>query len=209
MIIQLPKRLAGALALASALLALSPLADAQEAQEEPADPRLAPMSVHYARLSQAYAERDAGMVVAYRTPDFYVELPNGTRIDRDTATAALVDFFQQSTPPIEVRADVQCAQMRGETEAEFIVIQNIGRTMPFDGEPKRVISAITQTETWRLLPEGWRLASVSGMHDTRRWVDGVEIDPSQPYDPAAAPFTPPPRTPLVCEPPAPPEIPLQ
>jgi hypothetical protein len=179
-----------------ALLLQTPSAFAQETAES--DPRLAPMANHYARLSQAYGEEDAAMVVAYRTPDFYVELPGGVRLDYALATRALQDFFAQSGPPLEVNSDIQCASMASETEANFLIIQRIGRTVDFEGAPKRVDSTVTQNETWRRTEQGWRLAAVSGIRNPHRWVDGVEVDPFSVYDPAAAPFVPQPDAPLSC-----------
>ncbi|MEJ0058400.1 MAG: hypothetical protein WDM79_01865 [Terricaulis sp.] len=63
------------------------------------------------RLSQAYLEEDAAMVVAYRTPDFFVELPGGAQLDYALALSTLQDFFAQSGPPLEVNTDIQCARM--------------------------------------------------------------------------------------------------
>jgi hypothetical protein len=149
------------------------------------DPRLQPMSAHYARLAQAYAENDAAMILAYRTPDFFVETPGGDRIESDVASQILVDFLAASQPPIQQRTDVLCATMAGESEATFTVVQHLTRTTTLEGATRQLGTAITQTETWRLTADGWRLASVSNMHDARRWVDGVEVDPSRPYDPRA------------------------
>jgi hypothetical protein len=149
------------------------------------DARLQPMSAHYTRLAQAYAENDAAMILAYRTPDFFVETPGGGRIENDVASQILVDFLAGSRPPIEQRTEVLCASMAGESEAIFTVVQHMTRNTDLNGADHRLQSAMTQTETWRLTAEGWRLASVSNMHNPRRWVDGVEIDPSVPYDPRA------------------------
>jgi hypothetical protein len=168
------------------------------AQEAGPDPRLAPMDAHYARIAQAYAENDPGMVLAYRTPDFYVELPGNVRIDYDNAQRILLDFFAVSTPPIEASTDVLCAYLTSETEAYFLVTQTNARTIDFEGEPRRVQTAVTQAETWRLTPDGWRLASISAMRDTRRWVDGAELDLSRPYDENAPPYVRPASAPVDC-----------
>lgn len=162
------------------------------------DPRLEPMAAHYARLSQAYAESDAAMILAYRTPDFYVETPSGDRIAADIASQILVDFFATNQPPIEQRTEVLCATMAGESEALFTVVQRIGRTADLNDEDHRLETAMTQTETWRLTADGWRLASVSNMHDPRRWVDGVEVDPNLPYDRRARAYTHRPAAPETC-----------
>jgi hypothetical protein len=162
------------------------------------DPRLQPMSAHYARLSQAYAESDAAMILAYRTPDFYVEIPGGNRIESDVASQILVDFFTANQPPIEQRTEILCASMAGESEAHFVVTQRMARTTSLNDEDHRLETTMTQTETWRLTADGWRLASVSNMHDPRRWVDGVEIDPTRPYDPSARAYTYRPAAPEQC-----------
>jgi len=162
-------------------------ASAQDAQQ---DGRLAPMNVHYQRLAQAYAENDTAMILAYRTPDFYVETPGGDRLDRDVTTQILVDFFTQSAPPVELSTIVQCARMNGDVEALFTVTQTTTRNADLGDGQHRVASAVTQTDTWRLTPEGWRLASISSIHGARRWVDGVEVDPLRPYAANARPFTP-------------------
>lgn len=170
------------------------------AQTNELDPQLAPMQAHYTRLSQAYAESDPAMIVAYRTDDFYVELPGGARIDRQTAQDVLVAFFQESQPPIEVTTTIQCAAMISDTEAMFIVNQRTGRTSELDDEYRRVENQVTQTDTWRLTENGWRLASVSDIHNPRRWVDGTEVNPALPYDPNAPAFTPAAAAPTVCAP---------
>lgn len=162
-------------------------ASAQDAQP---DERLAPMNAHYQRLAQAYAENDTAMILAYRTPDFFVETPTGDHLDREVTTQILVDFFTQSAPPIELSTTVQCARMNGDAEALFTVTQTTTRNAELGDGQHRVASAVTQTDTWRLTPEGWRLASTSGIHGARRWVDGTEVDPSRPYAANARAFTP-------------------
>lgn len=160
------------------------------AQDAQPDERLAPMNVHYQRLAQAYAENDTAMILAYRTPDFYVETPTGDRLDREVTTQILVDFFTQSQPPVELSTVVQCARMNGDAEALFTVVQTTTRSTDTGNGQHRVASAVTQTDTWRLTPEGWRLAATSDIHGARRWVDGVEVDPSRPLADNARPFTP-------------------
>ncbi len=160
------------------------------AQDATQDERLAPMNAHYQRLAQAYAENDTAMILAYRTPDFFVETPAGDRLDREVTTQILVDFFALSTPPVELGTVVQCARMNGDAEALFTVIQTITRSTDLGDGPHRVANTVMQTDTWRLTPEGWRLASTSDIHGTRRWVDGVEVDPSRPYAANARAFTP-------------------
>lgn len=174
-------------AMACAMLIGVSGAAAQDAQP---DERLAPMNVHYQRLAQAYAENDTAMILAYRTPDFFVETPTGAQLDRDVTTQILVDFFAQSTPPVELNTIVQCARMNGDAEALFTVVQTTTRNADLGDGSHRVASAVTQTDTWRLTPEGWRLASISDIHSARRWVDGVEVDPSRPYASNARAFTP-------------------
>lgn len=153
------------------------------------DPRLQPMAAHYARLTQAYAENDAAMILAYRTPDFFVETPSGDRIDSSVASQILVDFLAQNQPPIEMRTDILCASLAGESEAILTVTQRLGRTTQIDGQSRRLESAMTQSETWRLTSDGWRLASVSNMREPRRWLDGVEVNPYGPLDAQPPPFT--------------------
>jgi hypothetical protein len=182
---------------AMALLATPLSALAQEADST--DPRLAPMDAHYDRISQAYAESDPGMVLAYRTTDFYVELQGGARIDYDNSMRILLEFFEQSESAIEARTEVQCARMLNDAEASFIVTQHTLRTMSYEGRSRRVQSAVTQTESWRLTPEGWRLASVSNIHGLRRWVDGREIDPSRAWEENGRAFTPAATPPVMCE----------
>jgi hypothetical protein len=166
------------------------------------DPRLEPMNAHYARLAQAYAENDAAMILAYRTPDFFVETPGG-RIESDVASQILVDFLATSQPPIQGRTEVLCATLASESQATFTVVQHLTRTTELNGASHQLATAITQNETWRLTADGWRLASVSNMHDARRWVDGVEVDPSRPYDPRARAYRHRESAPEVCATPLP------
>jgi hypothetical protein len=162
---------------------------AVSAQEATLDPQLAPMRAHYNRLAQAYAEADLSMVAAYRTPDFYVELPGGARLDNATVLRIVQTLFTDNTDePLTASTDITCARMINENYAEFIVVQNLEQTVELD-QPRRVRSATQQTETWRLTADGWRLASISDIHALHRWVDGVEVDPSRPYNPNAPAFT--------------------
>lgn len=152
------------------------------------DSRLDPMASHYAGLTQAYANNDPAMILAYRTPDFYVETPSGDRIDTAAASQILVDFLAQNQPPIEMRTEILCARMAGESEAVFTVTQRLGRTITIDGQGRRLESAMTQFETWRLTSNGWRLASVTNMRDPRRWLDGTEVSPFGPLDARTRPY---------------------
>jgi hypothetical protein len=90
--------------------------------------------------------------------------------------------------------------MTSDVEAAFIVTQRTGRIASLEDEDRRVETEVTQTDTWRLTPEGWRLASVSAIYNQRRWVDSVEVNPALPYDPNAPAFMPAAAAPPVCNP---------
>jgi hypothetical protein len=61
--------------------------------------------------------------------------------------------------------------MRGD-EAIATVRQHFSRRQPNrQGVVRRVETAVTQRETWRRTPAGWKLTFVDDVHDHIRWAE--------------------------------------
>ena len=68
------------------------------------------------------------------------------------------------------------------------VFQKGSRYQMLNGRKRKVEHDVTQRDTWRRVEGVWLLASVDDIRDRHRWVDGVAVDPSKPFDPAAKPY---------------------
>ena len=82
----------------------------------------------------------------------------------------------------------------GAAGKQYLVAVDIGEA----GQPSSIFLGGHYEDVYAKTPEGWRLASVSGIHGSRRWVDGVVVDTSRSYDPDAPAFTPAAAAPIVC-----------
>lgn len=151
---------------------------------------LTEIRTEYDRLSRAFAEGDVTPVIEGRTADFTTVTPDGQLHDAAYMAEVARRFFTLNRPPYSVRYTIRCSRFPMQDRATLVIFQQVSRTQDVAGAARRVDSDITQREHWRRTSRGWRLEKVDAIHDPHRWIDGVQIDPSVPYHPGVAPFSP-------------------
>jgi len=170
---------------AIALVALAALVSAAASP----DARVkAELEARYETMARAFAARDSAAILALRTPDFCIHYPGGERDSAYRARQVLNYFFSQNLPPIQVRYRIETLTVLGPDVAVVDVFQKGSRYQLLSGKARLVEHDVKQRETWRRSKGTWLLASVDDIHDRHRWVDGVPVDPSKPFDPEARPF---------------------
>ena len=163
---------------------------APTAPQPPDATALAEIRAEYDGLSRAFAEADATRVIEIRTSDFTTVTPDGQLHDAAYMAELARRFFTTNRPPYSVRYTIRCSRFPARDRATLVIFQQVSRTQEVAGAMRRVDSDITQREHWRRTPLGWRLEKIDAIHDPHRWIDGVQIDPSVPYHPGVAPFSP-------------------
>jgi len=146
------------------------------------------LEARYDQMAKAFAERDSAAIFALRTPDFCIHYPGGERDSAARAKQVLASFFAQNYPPIQVQYKIQELTLAGPDMAVVDVFQKGSRYQMLNGKSRLVEHDVKQRETWRRVKGTWLLASIDDIHDRHRWVDGVAVDPSKPFDPSARPF---------------------
>jgi len=142
----------------------------------------------YEQMAKAFAARDSSAIFALRTPDFCIHYPGGERDSAARARQVLVHFITQNLPPIQFHYVIRSLDVLSADVAEVDLFQKGSRYQMLAGKSRLVEHEVKQRDTWRRVKGTWRLASVDDIHDRRRWVDGVPVDPSKPFDPEAKPF---------------------
>lgn len=152
------------------------------------------LQARYRDLARANEARDIAAVQAIRTPDFSTIGPDGRRNSPADMEAYSRRLFESIRPPIRIENTILSLAIDGDT-AVVDVLQEFSRRLLVNEVERAVETSVIQKETWRRMPDGWRIAFVSDVHDGRRFVDGKRVEPGQPYDPEAPPFSPvdPPR----------------
>jgi ketosteroid isomerase-like protein len=182
-----PRRLAPA-ALTLALAACDPPRPAPQPDAR------AEVETQYERLAEAIRRGDLEAVLAVQAPDFTSRNPSGEAFDY----AAMAEYTRRMTSAIDsvihVRNRIREFTVRGDTAVadvcqEFSRVQRVGDSL------RRVDTSALQTETWVRRPEGWRRRHVENVRGLRWFVEGVRIDPSQPYTPGAPEYRPDPDPP--------------
>jgi SnoaL-like domain len=159
------------------------------AAEDASDARVrTQIEARYESMAKAFAARDTAAVFALRTPDFCIHYPDGERDSADNARRVLAYHFSNNLPPIEVHYKVRSLVTPGPDLAVVDVFQKGSRYQVLNGKKRKVEYDVTQRETWRRIDGVWLLASIDDLRDRHRWVDGVAVDPSKPFDPTAKPF---------------------
>lgn len=146
------------------------------------------LEARYDQMAKAIAARDSTAVFALRTPDFCIHYPGGERDSASRAKQVLASFFAQNLPPIQIEYKIQDVTLASPDVAVVDVFQKGSRYQLLAGKARLVEHNVKQRETWRRVKGTWFLASVDDIRERHRWVDGVAVDPSKPFDPAAKPF---------------------
>lgn len=126
----------------------------------------------YGENIRAFTVKNARAVMALRADDFHAILPDGTVRDRAEMERATVAFLGGIDRWIEQSFELD-SLTRTDDLASAVVHQHLIRdALRGDGRVHRVETWVTQRETWRRTPAGWRLYRVDRLRDQRRLVDG-------------------------------------
>ncbi|HKR63463.1 MAG TPA: nuclear transport factor 2 family protein [Thermoanaerobaculia bacterium] len=125
----------------------------------------------YRTLEQAVDAKDFDAFQATRTDDFATIPPDSPpRNARFMATRAR-GLLAGIQPPVHTHNDFLTLTLRGD-EAIATVRQHFARRQPNrEGVVRRVETSVTQRETWRRTPQGWKLVFVDEVHDNVRWAE--------------------------------------
>lgn len=126
----------------------------------------------YEENRQALLAKDFAAVMALRTEDFHAVTPDGAVHDRaqmEMATRTLLDGIERwiglsfEIDSLEVAGDLAHATVR--QHADRMARRN-------DGMVHHLETWVTQRETWRRTPGGWKMHRVDSIRDQRRLIDG-------------------------------------
>jgi hypothetical protein len=145
---------------------------------------------NYDALSAALARQDPAAINAMRTPDFSVDYPTGVHDTGFPVQESVRRFFWTNKPPITMSVSILAIDSMSSDRATLQVLQRSSRYQELAGKRRRVDHDVTQRETWVRTPSGWRLHHVGEIRDRHRWIDGIAINPEQPFDPDAPPYVP-------------------
>ena len=132
-----------------------------------------------AELEQAYRRNEAAMlakdlaaVMALRTEDFYSVTPDGLTHDRAAMEQYSRNFLAGVERWISISEEIESLTLDGDEAAAIVRQHAVRMQLRNDGKVHRVETWVTQRETWRRTPQGWKLAKVDQIRDQRRLVDG-------------------------------------
>lgn len=125
----------------------------------------------YEKLAEAVNTKDFDAFQALRTGDFSTIPPDSPPRNAHFMAARARGLLAGIHPPIKTRNDILTLTVRGD-EAIATVRQYFSRGQPNpQGRLRRVETSVTQRETWRRTPHGWKLAFVDEVHDHVRWAE--------------------------------------
>lgn len=176
-------------ALLAALLLMLLNALTATAQDDPAVRK--ELDAQYQKLAEAHDRRDLKAIVGLKTADFHAIFPDGKVGDWKTMEQYSKQFLENNQPPYNIRITIQKLTVsENKLIAVAEVFQEATRYRDLEGQRRKVDTSVIQRETWAKMEDGWKLKSVDNVRDQKRFVDGKRVDPTKPYDPDAAPFSP-------------------
>jgi hypothetical protein len=149
------------------------------------------IDAQYTKLSEAHERKDLKAILALKTADFHTILPDGRVTDAKFMADYSRTWLERNQPPFNIRFTIEKLTVSpNSTIAVADVFQQATRYQDLAGKRRKVDTGVRQRETWSLTSDGWKLKSVDNVHDATKSVDGVPVDPTKPFDPAAPPFKP-------------------
>lgn len=144
----------------------------RSAVERPATPAVRrAIFAAYEKLAEAVNARDFEAFQALRTADFATIPPDSPPRNAEFMAARARGLLAGIQPPVRTRNDIATLTERGD-EAIATVRQSFSRRQPNrEGVVRRVDTRVTQRETWRRTPDGWKLVFVDEVRDPTRWAE--------------------------------------
>jgi hypothetical protein len=125
----------------------------------------------YAKLAAAVSAKDFDAFQALRVANFATIPPDSPPRNAEFMATRARGLLAGIQAPIETDNEILSLTLRGE-EAIATVRQRFSRRQPnAQGVLRRVETGVTQRETWRRTPQGWKLAFVDEVHDHTRWAE--------------------------------------
>ena len=149
-------------------------ADSALAQQSAMDTALVrrQLDKRYDQNRRAFFAKDLDAIMALRTEDFHTVTPDGLTHDRAEMRLMTQALLKGIDRWISTTFDIDSLVVEGDL-AHAIVRQHADRfALRGDGQVHHVETWVTQRETWRKTPDGWKLYRVDGLRDQRRLVDG-------------------------------------
>ncbi|HVE36216.1 MAG TPA: nuclear transport factor 2 family protein [Gemmatimonadaceae bacterium] len=126
----------------------------------------------YDENRRAFFAKDLDAIMALRTDDFHTVTPDGLTHDRAEMRLMTQALLNGIDKWISTTFDIDSLTLEGDL-ARAIVRQHADRiALRADGQLHHVETWVTQRETWRKTPDGWKLYRVDSLRDQRRLVDG-------------------------------------
>lgn len=144
----------------------------RKAIERPATPAVRrAIFAAYEKLAEAVNAKDFDAFQALRTADFSTIPPDSPPRNAEFMAARARGLLAGIQPPIKTRNDILTLTVRGD-DAIATVRQHFSRRQPnAQGVLRRVATSVTQRETWRRTPGGWKLVFVDEIRDHARWAE--------------------------------------
>jgi hypothetical protein len=143
----------------------------------------------YDKIAEATRNKDLPALLALRTPDFTVHMPDGQTWSFDQSADYSKRGFEQVQSIISLSFDIGTIELRN-NEAAATIHQKWSRMQMMKGKLRRVDTSAVQRETWIETPNGWRLKLIDNIQPGEWYVDGKRVDPAKAYDPDAPPYKP-------------------
>jgi ketosteroid isomerase-like protein len=122
--------------------------------------------------TRAFLAKDFAAIMALRTEDFHAVTPDGKLRNRAEMEQYIRGFLNGIDRWISTSIEIDSLEVSGDL-ARAIVRQHADRmALRSDGLVHHVETWVTQRETWRRTPDGWKLYRVDSVRDQRRLIDG-------------------------------------
>ena len=126
----------------------------------------------YDRNVRAFSAKDVDALMALRTDDFHSVTPDGVVHDRAELERSTRAFLNGIERWISQSNEIDSLEVSGDL-ARAVVDQHLVRmALRSDGKVHHIETWVTQRETWRRTPAGWKLYRVDNLRDQRRLIDG-------------------------------------
>lgn len=126
----------------------------------------------YDENTRAFLAKDVDAIMALRTQDFHAVTPDGTEQDRGAMEHYTIGLLNGIDRWISLNFDIDSLEVSGDLTRAIVRQHLVRMALRPDGLVHHVETWVTQRETWRRTPDGWRLYRVDGVRDQRRLVDG-------------------------------------
>jgi len=125
----------------------------------------------YASNIDAFARKDVAAVMALRTEDFHTLTPDGTLNTRAAMEARTRDFVGRIDHFILQDFQIGTIEVAGDLASADIHQRTVRMQRFPDGTLHKVDASVVQRETWKHVPEGWKLYRVDDIRDSVLLVD--------------------------------------